>query len=157
MEESIDFNIALATLRQNRVARWVPLLSPSRARRAAQHYVESLAIKSSSTTQNVAHLSGGNQQKVVLARFLRTNPRVLILDEPTVGVDVGARAEIYQLVRSLTERGTSVLLISSDFAELAICDRVAVMREGRITKILPASEAGADALTALCYHPEEEK
>ncbi|BCW35866.1 ribose import ATP-binding protein RbsA [Arthrobacter sp. StoSoilA2] len=155
LEESIDFNINLATLDENRLVPWLPILSASRARDAANTYTQDLSIKSSSTRQNVAHLSGGNQQKVILARFLRTRPRLLILDEPTVGVDVGARAEIYELVRVLTQNGTSVLMISSDFEELEICDRVAVMREGRIVTVVDGEKATVDTLTTLCYSPEE--
>jgi ribose transport system ATP-binding protein len=157
LDESIEFNISLATLQHNRLLRWAPFLSPTKARLAARKYIQSLSIKSADTAQNVAHLSGGNQQKVVLARFLRTGPQLLILDEPTVGVDVGARAEIYELIRSLTGKGAAVLLISSDFEELEICDRVAVMRDGRIIDTLLAADATTDTLTALCYSTKDEQ
>ncbi|WP_159618721.1 sugar ABC transporter ATP-binding protein [Arthrobacter zhaoguopingii] len=155
LEESINFNINLATLDKNTLAPWLPILSASRSRKAADAQVRELSIKSSSSSQNVGHLSGGNQQKVVLARFLRTRPCLLILDEPTVGVDVGARAEIYALVRALTNNGTSVLMISSDFEELGICDRVAVMRQGRIVTVVDGDNATVDSLTTLCYSPED--
>jgi ribose transport system ATP-binding protein len=109
------------------------------------------AIKASSVAQPVSGLSGGNQQKVVVSRYVRTGPSVLILDEPTVGVDVGARAELYEIIRTLANTGTSVLMISSDFEEFAICDRVAVMREGRITAVVDGALATKETLTELCY------
>jgi len=76
---------------------------------------------------------------------------VLILDEPTVGVDVGARAELYKIIRALADTGTAVLMISSDFDEFAICDRVAVMRDGRIESVVDGALATKETLTALCY------
>jgi ribose transport system ATP-binding protein len=76
---------------------------------------------------------------------------VLILDEPTVGVDVGARAEIYDIIRARADAGTAVLMISSDFEELVICDRVAVMREGRVAAILDGPQATKETITSLCY------
>ena len=103
----------------------------------------------------VGHLSGGNQQKVVVSKCVLTGPRLLILDEPTVGVDVGARGEIYDIIRDLAASGTSILMISSDFDELAICDRVVVMREGALTHSVPASRATKDHLTSLCFGTTE--
>jgi ribose transport system ATP-binding protein len=105
----------------------------------------------SSVAQPVFELSGGNQQKVVVSRYVRAAPSVLILDEPTVGVDVGARAELYRIIRTLADTGTSVLMISSDFEEFTICDRVAVMREGRIATVVDGSLATKETLTELCY------
>jgi ribose transport system ATP-binding protein len=102
-------------------------------RRDSATSIRSFLIRVGSDTQPVETLSGGNAQKVVLARWLRRGPRVLLLDEPTQGVDIGARAEIYGLVRKATEAGTSVLLVASDPEELAhACDRVLVLRAGRI-------------------------
>jgi ribose transport system ATP-binding protein len=94
-------------------------------------------------TQPVETLSGGNAQKVVLARWLRRRPEVLLLDEPTQGVDIGARSEIYTLIREATQQGTSVLLVASDPEEMAhACDRVIVLRGGRITAdVRPPLEA----------------
>jgi ABC-type sugar transport system ATPase subunit len=93
----------------------------------------------------VASLSGGNQQKVLLARWLALTPRVLILDEPTRGIDMGVRAEIYRLIDQLTSDGVAILLISSEIKELLLLsDRVAVMREGRLV-----SEFSGEALTEL--------
>jgi ribose transport system ATP-binding protein len=103
--------------------------------------IERLAIRCSSPAQNVSNLSGGNQQKVALAKWLLSGARVLVLDEPTRGVDVGARQEIYQIIRELAADGVAVVVVSSDLPEiLSICERVIVMHEGRITGTLQASE-----------------
>jgi ribose transport system ATP-binding protein len=97
-------------------------------------------------------LSGGNQQKVVLARWLSRHPTLLLLDEPTQGVDVNARAEIYQLIRQAVDEGCSVLLVTSDFEELAgLADRVVVLVNGRITAELSAPDIEAARLTELAF------
>jgi ribose transport system ATP-binding protein len=101
--------------------------------RRAGSLVRDLRLSPGAERRNVAFLSGGNQQKVVLARWLFAEARVLILDEPTQGVDVGARREVYDLIDELTARGVGIVLISSDYQELlSISDRVAVVRSGRI-------------------------
>jgi ribose transport system ATP-binding protein len=103
----------------------------------SQRSISDFLIRLVSDQQPIETLSGGNQQKVVLARWLRRRPKVLLLDEPTQGVDVGARAEIYQLVRRATARGTSVVLVVSEPEELAhASDRVAILRGGRITAVI---------------------
>ena len=113
---------------------------PAAARRAAEA-IATLGIRVAADLINVGALSGGNQQKVLLARLLETKPRVLILDEPTRGVDIGAKSEIYRLIDSLARARVGVIVISSDLPEIVgICDRVLVMREGRI-----AGEVGGDA------------
>ena len=95
-------------------------------------YIERLKIKTPGSEQAICNLSGGNQQKVLLARWMCMNPKLMILDEPTRGIDVGAKAEIEMLIKELSEGGISVLMISSEIAELERnCDRVVVMREGR--------------------------
>jgi ribose transport system ATP-binding protein len=97
--------------------------------------------------QRVGLLSGGNQQKVVLAKWLNTSPDLLIVDEPTHGVDVGAKAEIYNLLKNLTELGKGVILISSELPEvLALSDRIAVMHQGRLVRIVPGQEASEESL-----------
>ena len=96
------------------------------------------------------NLSGGNQQKVLLARWLVTQPRLLILDEPTRGIDVGAKAEIYRLMRALAEQGTVILMISSDMEEvLHVSDRVAVMHEGEITGVLDRADCTEENIMQL--------
>jgi ABC-type sugar transport system ATPase subunit len=97
--------------------------------------VQRLSIRTPSMEQSVTTLSGGNQQKVVIARWLAVNPRVLILDEPTQGIDVGAKAEIYGIIKDLVAQGIGIIFISSDLAELlAISDRILVMRGGRVIR-----------------------
>jgi rhamnose transport system ATP-binding protein len=111
-------------------------------RRSAESFRERLSIKCASVDAPVETLSGGNQQKVALARWLATNPGALILDEPTQGVDVGAKAEIYRLIAGLADGGMAVLLISSELPELlGLCDRIAVMRRGAIVATFHRSEA----------------
>src|SRR5438105_10828901 len=96
--------------------------------------VKAMRVRTASLKSRAGGLSGGNQQKLLLARWLEINPRVLILDEPTRGVDVGAKAEIYALIQQLLEKGMAVLFISSELPEIVgVCDRVLVMREGEIT------------------------
>ncbi len=97
--------------------------------------------------QRVGALSGGNQQKVVIARWLATNPKVLILDEPTRGIDVGAKAEVHALIARLAEDGVAILMISSELPEiLGMSHRVLVMREGRIVADLPRAEADEERI-----------
>lgn len=111
------------------------------AEKMTRHYVDALDIKLASVTHPVKSLSGGNQQKTILARWLAVNPDILVLDEPTHGVDVGAKAEIYNLIRKLADGGMSVVLISSELPEvLAMADRVAVMHEGVVEAVLNRSE-----------------
>lgn len=128
---------------------------PKQSRTVAESLMKRFGVKARSVRDTVHHLSGGNQQKVVVGKYVRTNPGVLVLDEPSVGVDVGARAEIYRIITGLASEGTSVVVISSDFEELAICDRVLVMRAGEIVAEMPAREFDKDKLTALCFGTTE--
>jgi len=119
----------------------------------AEEYRQKLNIRTPSVSEKMANLSGGNQQKVVLARWLRTNPDVLVVDEPTHGVDVGAKAEIYDLLRNVAAQGKGVLLISSELPELlALSDRILVVREGRLSGELNGSEATEEQIMALATH-----
>ena len=123
-------------------------LAAEAARAAA--LVETLRIRAASLGQEVGDLSGGNQQKVVLARWLAARCKVLLFDEPTRGIDVGAKAEIYQLIGELAERGVAVLLISSEMPELlGLSDRIAVMHEGSIEGVLPRAEATQERIMEL--------
>jgi ABC-type sugar transport system ATPase subunit len=146
---TVEENLAMAE--HGAEARMAAPFSPRRSRVVARSLMERFGVKAHSSRSLVHHLSGGNQQKVVVGKYVRTDPGLLVLDEPTVGVDVGARAEIYGIITSLAEGGTSVLVISSDFEELAICDRVLVMRSGRIVAEVAASEFDKDHLTALSF------
>jgi rhamnose transport system ATP-binding protein len=116
----------------------------------AQRFIEDLGIKASGPEAPGGSLSGGNQQKVSVARWLATRPRLLILDEPTQGVDVGAKAEIHRIIRQLAKDGMAVLMISSDLPEaLGMGDRIAVMRGGRIAKVFGKSEADAHNVMSI--------
>jgi rhamnose transport system ATP-binding protein len=118
-----------------------------RERGLAKRYIDDLAVKCTGPDAAGGSLSGGNQQKVSLARWLATRPRVLILDEPTQGVDVGAKGEIHRIIRGLAREGLAVILISSDLPEvLGMSDRIGVMRGGTLTTVLPG---GADAHTVM--------
>jgi ribose transport system ATP-binding protein len=117
---------------------------------AARRMCAELRIKTPSTEAICSNLSGGNQQKVVLAKWLSLAPRVILFDEPTRGIDVGAKTEIYQLMRRLAEQGVSILMISSDMEEiLGNSDRVAVMHEGRISGVLDRSQCSQEAIMRL--------
>ncbi len=113
----------------------------------AQRYCNELSIRTASVETPVSSLSGGNQQKIVFARALASDCRVLLVDEPTRGVDVGAKREIHELVRQLAARGTAVLLVSSDLPELlALSHRVLVLRQGKLVDELARGEATPDAV-----------
>ena len=119
-------------------------------RAAAQSSCEELRIKTPSVETAASSLSGGNQQKVVLAKWLSLTPRVILFDEPTRGVDVGAKAEIYHLMRQLAASGVAILMISSDMEEiLGNSDRVAVMHEGRVTGVLDRADCTQEAILRL--------
>ena len=108
-------------------------------------YVDELNIKTPSIEQKVVNLSGGNQQKVVLAKWLMTKPKLLILDEPTRGIDVGAKVEIYNIMNQLVASGVTVIMISSELPEvLGMSDRILVMREGEIVKELNWQDASQE-------------
>jgi ribose transport system ATP-binding protein len=122
----------------------------------AMRIIEAFDVRPASDLPMIGALSGGNQQKVVLARWLRREPRLLLLDEPTQGVDVGARASIHHHVRSATAKGAGALYVSSDFEELAmVCDRVVVLSEGRIKHNIVAPDITGEAITSLCYAASE--
>ncbi len=124
-------NVVLSTLK--RFAWLWTLMSRNRMSVAARRAVEALQIRTPGITQPVQGLSGGNQQKVVLARALQIEPRVILLDEPTRGIDVGAKVEVYRLIGDLAGRGTAIVIASSDMLELlGVCDRILVMRAGRL-------------------------
>jgi D-allose transport system ATP-binding protein len=107
-------------------------------RNVAQAQRELLGLKCHSVDQNITELSGGNQQKVLISKWLCCNPDVVIFDEPTRGIDVGAKAEIYKVMRQLADDGKVILMVSSELPEIiAVCDRIAVFCEGRLTQILP--------------------
>ena len=137
--KSVKENISLASLKD--LSRW-SFLNWAREKAEARKYQEVLQIKTPSINQIVMNLSGGNQQKVVFARWLLMHAKVLILDEPTVGIDVGAKQEIYHLMNEIADEGRCVIMISSELLEvLGMCDRILVMHEGRIVHELSHEEA----------------
>ncbi|WP_037306125.1 sugar ABC transporter ATP-binding protein [Amycolatopsis orientalis] len=144
MDLSIERNV---TLPRSRALARLGLLSGAGERREARHWTERLRTRYRRLTDAVGTLSGGNQQKVVLAKWLATAPRVLIVDEPTRGIDVGTKAEVHRLMSELAAEGVAVVMVSSELPEvLGMADRVLVMREGRMVAELPRAEATEDSV-----------
>jgi ribose transport system ATP-binding protein len=151
---SVEENLGLATI-ADRTRGGLVDLADQRAQ--AEKSVRQLGIRVSDLDQQVVTLSGGNQQKIVIGKWLQARPRVLILDEPTRGIDVGARTEIYQLINDLTDDGTAVVVVSSDLPELlGLSDRVLVMADGRLRGALEGSEATQERVMALAVTAEGE-
>ena len=147
MDLAISANITLASL--PRFSRF-GAMDFSRETDVATEYTRRLRIKTPATFAPVATLSGGNQQKVALSRWLVTNPSVLILDEPTQGIDVGAKSEVHELMSELAGQGVAILMISSELPEvLGMSDRVAVMYDGTIVSTLNRAEATQEKILAL--------
>ena len=150
LKQSIEDNLTLAIL--NRLRGFLGLLSSRRRRAVATTWVERLGIKIPGLDRPVQTLSGGNQQRVVLAKWLATRPRIMILDSPTVGVDVGNKRGIYDVVRALADDGVAVLLISDEIGEVfATCDRVLHMRSGHIVGELVPTPGAEIALEREVY------
>jgi ABC-type sugar transport system ATPase subunit len=148
-------NTGILRLSQFFSLRWV---SPSFEKKKTQDDLKVLNTKFNSVDQKITELSGGNQQKVIFARILQNNPRILILDEPTRGVDVGAKFEIYQLMRTWTKQGKSILLISSDLPELmAMSDRILVMGDGKIRGELKREEFHQEKIMHWAFQRDSQK
>ena len=127
-----------------------PLLSEKKARVATDWCIKAMRIKTPSQKAKIENLSGGNQQKVILGRWLLTEPDILLLDEPTRGIDVGAKYEIYKLIIELAEKGKGVIVISSEMPELlGITDRILVMSGGRIAGELDTKSATQEKIMSL--------
>jgi ABC-type sugar transport system ATPase subunit len=143
----IKQNVALSTL--NALSRW-GLLSSRAIQRLAKSSIDRLRIRATSANQEVRRLSGGNQQKVVLARAMSVAPRVFMLDEPTRGVDVGAKVEVYNLIGELAAKGAAVLIVSSDLLELlGVCDRIGILRAGRMVGEVERADFSQDRIMSL--------
>jgi ABC-type sugar transport system ATPase subunit len=152
LDRSVGFNLNVADLRPLRFLSWLPLINRTRARARARTLVGRVGIKSAGVGQPVRALSGGNQQKVLIGRWLTRDLRVLVLDELSRGVDVGARAEIHAIVRQLAQQGTAIIAISSEIEELVeLCDRIVVLAEGRVTGELEGPDMTYERVIALCY------
>ncbi|RLK52712.1 sugar ABC transporter ATP-binding protein [Microbacterium telephonicum] len=151
---SVADNITLALQADRGVLRRI---TGAQRRELATSWIEALDIRPADPERLARTLSGGNQQKVLLARLLALSPRVLVLDEPTRGIDIGAKVEIQRLVGELADNGLSVVFISAELEEvLRVSDRVAVVRAGRIADTLPAGALTVDSLLALVAQPDEE-
>jgi putative multiple sugar transport system ATP-binding protein len=147
LDEPIVKNITLANL-AGVATRGV--LSRGREQQVAEEYRRAMSIRTPSVFQKVVNLSGGNQQKVVLSKWLFADPQVLILDEPTRGIDVGAKFEIYTIMNELAAQGRGVVMVSSEMPELlGMCDRIYVMNEGRIVGELSKAEATQERIMSL--------
>ena len=144
---SVSINATMASYGKISRLGWINFL---RERDIAQGYIKTLRIKTPTIRIPVASLSGGNQQKVVLAKWLATEAKLLIFDEPTRGIDVGAKVEIYQVMADLVARGVSIIMISSELPEvIAMCDRILVMREGQVVGEVQRSDASEQLLCSM--------
>ncbi|MFM9105917.1 MAG: ATP-binding cassette domain-containing protein, partial [Chloroflexota bacterium] len=138
---SVRDNVSLSVL--DRLSSALGFISPNRERALVQRFIEALGIKTPTMAQAVENLSGGNQQKVVVAKLVATQPRVLLLDEPTQGVDVQAKVEILRIVDDLTKDGVAVAIVSDELGELTdMCDRILVFYRGRIVREFRKGEPG---------------
>jgi ribose transport system ATP-binding protein len=145
LEQDVNFNISISSLGNH--ANPLGFIRDEQARRTSRTYVESMKIKTPSIQQRTKNLSGGNQQKVVIAKWLAKDCDVLIFDEPTRGIDVGAKEEIYELLNTLAAQGKSIIMISSELPEvLRLSHRIVVMCEGRVTGILDNADADQEVL-----------
>ena len=145
---AVQTNLSMAA--QGRITRWGIFMDEAAERSMVEEYRKALNIRMSGPEQLIANLSGGNQQKVVLARWLALRPKVLIVDEPTRGIDVGAKVEVHNLLFEMARSGIAVIAISSELPEiLAISDRIVTMREGRVTGSIDRDEANGERLMAM--------
>lgn len=147
LSKAIDFNIVYPNMK--RISKY-GVVDRSEEKQVSQKYADLMNVKAFSLSQLAKTLSGGNQQKVVLAKWMATHSDILIFDEPTRGIDVGAKSEIYQFIRTLAEQGKSIIMISSEMPELiGMCDRIAVMKEGYITGELDRNEFSQERILEL--------
>jgi ribose transport system ATP-binding protein len=155
LEQDVAFNVSMASLRDNRAP--LGFLRHAQARRVTERFIKALRIKTPSSRTNVKTLSGGNQQKVVIAKWLARNCDVLIFDEPTRGIDVGAKEEIYKLLNDLAAQGKAIIMISSELPEvLRLSHRIVVMSQGRITGTLSHERADQESIMKLATQDIEE-
>ena len=145
---SIKYNTVISSL--NRHLRFGLWLSEKTQREDTQHYIDAMHTKTPSQETKIRALSGGNQQKVIIGRWLLTDPEVLLLDEPTRGIDVGAKYEIYQLILDLANKGKTVIMVSSEMPELlGVCDRIVVMSGGRVAGEVDARNTTQEEIMTL--------
>ena len=155
LEQDVAFNVSMASLRSNKAP--LGFLREGRARRVTDGFIKALRIKTPSSRTTVKTLSGGNQQKVVIAKWLARDCDVLIFDEPTRGIDVGAKEEIYKLLNELADQGKAIIMISSELPEvLRLSHRIVVMSQGRVTGMLTPDEADQETIMKLATQNIEE-
>jgi ribose transport system ATP-binding protein len=153
LNQTIKSNISITVLKT--LESW-GLLNAKKEKALAANYIKELSIKTSSDKNLAQQLSGGNQQKIVLAKWLATNPQVLLLDEPTRGIDINAKAEIYKLMKSLAAKGMGIVMVSSELPEiLAVSDRILVLCEGQLTASIPIEEATEVNILQKALHKNE--
>jgi ribose transport system ATP-binding protein len=147
LRHSLKSNLTLAALDDYRRG---PLIDGAKEESALDRAIMSFAIRVKRRDLNAGELSGGNQQKLLIAKMMEVSPRIVVFDEPTHGVDIGARSEIYRVIADLAAEGKSVIVISSEMQELiGLCHRIIVMREGRIVGEMDGEGASEDAIVAL--------
>jgi galactofuranose transport system ATP-binding protein len=153
-ELSVQENITLGLQAERGILRRI---RPARQRELALSWIDALDIRPPDVDRPAGTLSGGNQQKVLLARLLAISPRALVLDEPTRGIDVGAKVEVQNLIGELADNGLSVMFISAELEEvLRVANRVAIVQDGRIVDTVPTDELTVDSLTAMVARPDDE-
>ena len=145
---SIADNVSIASLNQYLIGGF--MLNDSKIEKLVQENVAKLSIKTPSSKTQIQSLSGGNQQKVLISRWLANSPDVFIMDEPTRGIDVGAKYEIYCIIAEMAKQGKSIIMISSEMSELiGMSDRIMVMCDGRMTGFIDGNEANQENIMAL--------
>ena len=150
----VESNIVLASFQK--FLGMLGVVNNRKMRQTGEQYVQALSIKTPSLQQRVKNLSGGNQQKVVIGKWLTADTDILIFDEPTRGIDVGAKSEIYRLLNDLAQQGKAIIMISSELPEiLRMSHRIVVMCEGRITGELSATEATQERIMTLATQRKE--
>ena len=151
LNQTVKNNISITILQK--LLLWDLIISRNKEKRLADDYTRSLAIKTSSTNNAAKSLSGGNQQKIVLAKWLATNPQVLLLDEPTRGIDINAKTEIYKVMKTLAAEGMGIIMVSSELPEiLSVSDRVLVMCEGKLTASLSVEKSLESEILKYAIH-----
>ena len=151
LNQTIRSNISITILQK--IQQWGLMLNNKKEKELTNNYISQLSIKTSSANNAAKNLSGGNQQKIVLAKWLATHPKILLLDEPTRGIDINAKAEIYKLMNSLATGGMGIIMVSSELPEiLAVSDRVLVMCEGELTASIPIEQATEATVLKYALH-----
>jgi len=154
VNQTVASNISITVL--HRLERWGLLLSAKKEKALTRNYIGQLGIKTRSEKTIVKNLSGGNQQKIVLAKWLATRPKILLMDEPTRGIDINAKSEIYKLMKSLVAQGLGIVMVSSELPEiLAVSDRILVLCEGQLTASIPIEEATEAGILKYALHKNE--